>query len=192
MNELFEQLPLTNDLQGVNFGPYMWLADARLRIISIFDDLRFDRADLDMMSPAMCIHVIRRLAPLGFIQTSGNILRNEATGVRCLTPKFIGLEASPFDITRYHPRSEMDFYILTPTQTACQYVDNYPFATAVERVRILISRQPVNLYKISDYLEYKPSHQRFADAIAHLSLIQSEAVDSEPLKTRHALGSVGV
>jgi hypothetical protein len=86
----------------------------------------------------------------------------------------------------------MDFYILTPTQTACQYVDNYPFATAVERVRILISRQPVNLYKISDYLEYKPSHQRFADAIAHLSLIQSEAVDSEPLKTRHALGSVGV
>lgn len=191
MNELFKQPLLTNDPEGMNFGPYMCVADGWLRIISVFDDLRFDRADLDMISPAMRSHVIARLTPLGFIQTSGNVLRHEATGVRCLIPKFSGLGASPFDITRYTPRSEMDFYILTPTQTACQYVDNYPFATAVERVKILTSRQPVNLYKILDYLEHKPSHQQFSDAIAYLSSTQSEAVDSEPLKTRHALGSMG-
>jgi hypothetical protein len=191
MNEFFKQPPLTNDPEGLNFGPYMCVADARLRIISIFDELRFDRADLDMMSPAMRNHVITRLIPLGFIQTSGNVLRHETTGVRCLIPKFSGLGASPFDITRYTPRGELDFYILTPTQTACLYVDNYPFAMAVERIKTLISRQPVNLYKIFDYLEHKPSHQQFANAIKHLSFTQSKAVNSEPLKTRHALGSMG-
>ena len=182
MNELVKQSFLTNKLKRINFGPYMCLADAQLRIISIFDDLHFDRADLDMMSPAMRSYVITRLAPLGFIQTSGNILRHEATGVRCLIPKFSGLGASPFDIIRYTPRNEMDFYILTPTQTACQYVDNYPLAIAVERIKILIYCQPVNLYKIFDYLEHKPSHELFADAIAHLSLTQSEAVNSEAFK----------
>ena len=44
--------------------------------------------------------------------------------------------------------------------------------------------------QILDYLEHKPKHQEFARAIGHLRLIQREAVASEPLKTRRALGSM--
>ena len=61
---------------------------------------------------------------------------------------------------------------------------------AVDRIKGLIIRQPINLYKILDYLERKPLHTEFASAIGHLRLIQREAVASEPLKTRRALGSL--
>ena len=90
--------------------------------------------------------------------------------------------ASPFDITRYTPRGEHNFYILTPTQTAYQYADFYSHAEAVERVKALIIRQPINLYKLLDYLERKSKHQEFANAIGHLRFVQREAVTSEPLK----------
>ena len=41
-----------------------------------------------------------------------------------------------------------------------------------------------------DYLEHNPKHQEFSRAIGHLRLMQREAVESEPLKTRRALGSI--
>ena len=168
----------------------MCIADEKLRLISVFDDLKYDRSDLDMMSPAMRGHVIKQLKLIGLKQISGNVLLHADTDIRCLIPKFHALGASPFDITRYTPRGENDFYILTPTQTACQYVDHYSLEEAVDRIKALITLQPINLYKILDYLEHKPKHQEFARAIGHLRLIQREAVASEPLKTRRALGSM--
>ena len=190
MNEIVERSPLINNPEVLNFGPYMFIADETLRLISVFDDLKYDRADLDMMSPAMRGHVIKQLNPIGFKQVSGNVLLHAETDVRCLIPKFHALGASPFDITRYIHRGKNDFYVLTPTQTACQYVDHYSLEEAVERVKALIMRQPINLYKMLDYLEHKPKHQEFSRAIGHLRLMQREAVESEPLKTRRALGSI--
>ena len=184
------QTPLTDDPENLNFGPYMCVADAYLRLISVFDDLRYDRADVDMLSPAMRNHAIARLASLGFRQVSGTVVRHETTGVRCIMPKFHPLGASPFDITRYTPRGECDFYILTPTQTACQLVDWYSHVEAVERIKALITHQPINLYKLLDYLENTSAHQEFAKAIGHLRLVQREAVTSEPLRRRRALGSM--
>ena len=188
MNEPVKHAPLSDDPEALNFGPYMCVADARLRLISVFDDLRYDRADVDMLSTAMRGHAITRLNPLGFRQVSGTILLHEISGARCFIPKFHALGASPFDITRYTPRGADDFYILTPTQTACQYVDFYPLADAVERVKALILHQPINLYKLLDFLENKSTHRDFAKTIGHLRLIQREAVSSEPLKSRRALG----
>ena len=140
------------------------------------------------MSPAMRNHAISRLDPLGFKQVSGTVLKHHTLGVCCFIPKVYALGASPFDITRYTPRGEYDFYILTPTQTACQYLDFYSHAEAAERVKALIIRQPINLYKLLDYLERKSKHQEFANAIGHLRFVQREAVTSEPLKRRRALG----
>ena len=188
MNEQINQSPLSDDPETLYLGPYMCVDDAKLRLISIFDDLRYDRSDVDIVSLAMRNHSNLRLGSLGFRQISGNVLQHEASGIKCLIPKFRALGASPFDTTRYTPRGEHDYYILTPTQTACQYVDGYPLEQAVERVTGLITRQPINLYKLLDYLERKSKHQEFAKAIGHLRLVQREAVISEPLKSRRALG----
>ena len=133
MNEIVERSPLINNPEVLNFGPYMFIADETLRLISVFDDLKYDRADLDMMSPAMRGHVIKQLNPIGFKQVSGNVLLHAETDVRCLIPKFHALGSSPFDITRYIHRGKNDFYVLTPTQTACQYIDHYSLEEAVER-----------------------------------------------------------
>ena len=190
MDALIEKFPFTENPEALNLGPYMCVADSQLRLISIFDDLKYDRADIDMISPAMRNYAVTKLGHFGFKQTSGNVLQHEGTSIRCLIPKFHALGASPFDITRYTKRGNHDFFILTPTQTACQYIDFYALSEAVDRIKGLIIRQPINLYKILDYLERKPLHTEFASAIGHLRLIQREAVASEPLKTRRALGSL--
>ncbi|MEO1343019.1 MAG: hypothetical protein AAFV74_02550 [Pseudomonadota bacterium] len=176
------------DPASVNFGHYMTLADERLQLFSIFDDLYYDRADADMLSPAMRKHAIEKLKRIGFRQTSGNVLEDKEGDRRCLMPKSHALGASPFDITRYTPRREQDYYILTPTQTACQYIDHYPHEEAVQRIVHLMRVQPINLIRLMDYLEHTPIHREFLKAVKFLKKTQQEAVKSEPLKRRRALG----
>ena len=97
MSLSIKHAPLSDNPEALNLGPYMCVADANLRVISIFDDLKYDRADVDMMSPAMRNHAIARLDPLGFKQVSGTVLKHHASGVCCFIPKVYALGASPFD-----------------------------------------------------------------------------------------------
>lgn len=174
--------------QQAALGPYLYLADSNLKIVSVFDDLRYDRSDADMLSPAMRSHLVQKLKPLGFKQISGNVLENKELDIRCLMPKSHALGASPFDITRYTPKRDQDVYLLTSTQTACQFVDHYNLQDAVEKISQLIAKQPINLYRLMDYLEPKPAHQNFLQAIGHLKYVQRVAVESEPLCHMRALG----
>ena len=176
------------DPATVSFGHYMTLADARLQLFSVFDDLYYDRADADMLSPAMRNHAIGHLKKIGFRQTSGTVLEDQDADRRCFMPKSHALGASPFDITRYTPRRPQDFYILTPTQTACQFIDHYEHEEAVERIVHLIRTQPINLFRLMDYLEHTDTHREFLKAINFLKKTQDEAGKSEPLKRRRALG----
>ncbi|MEM8812020.1 MAG: hypothetical protein AAGF59_05325 [Pseudomonadota bacterium] len=164
------------------------LADDRLNLISVFDDLKYDRADADMMSPPMRRHAIAKLKPFGFRQVSGSVLYEKAGDCFCYLPKTQVLGASPFDITRYTPKRDEDYYILTPTQTACQIIDNYPSDVAVEKLVALVQKQPINLYRLVDYLERKPSHKDIREELWKVKAVQSEAVASEPLRRRRALG----
>ena len=179
-------------LRGPDFGPHMCLADEKLRLISIFDDLSYDRSDLDILSPSMRNHAVSKLIPLGFNQISGTILEHPASGDRCLIPKFHALGSSPFHITLYTPKNENDFYILTPTQTACQIIDRYSHKIAFEKIEALIKKQPINVRKISDHLERKKNstHRLFFPAMGKLLTIQREAVKTEPLSGKRALGRI--
>ena len=178
--------------KGPDFSPFMYLADEKLRLISIFDDLSYDRSDLDILSPSMRKHAISKLIPLGFKQISGNILEHPASRDRCLIPKFHALGASPFHITSYTPRNENDFYILTPTQSACQIIDRYSHEIAFEKIEALIKKQPINIRKISDHLEQNKNstHRLFSPAMRELLSIQRQAVKKEPLRGKRALGRI--
>ncbi|MEL6511722.1 MAG: hypothetical protein AAFQ47_16410 [Pseudomonadota bacterium] len=176
--------------ETVNYGNYMQLADARLNLFSVFDDLRYDRSDIDMLSPAMRRHAIERLAQMGFKQISGRVLENKRQDIRCHIPKFHALGSSPFDITRDTPKRERDYYVMTPTQTACQFIDTYPLEEAITKIETLITVQPINLYKMKDYLEDKQSHRDVMPLLGHLMAVQKEAVSSAPLRGRRALGSL--
>jgi len=175
-------------LQALDADPYVCVADWDRRLFSVFDDLKYDRADADMLSPAMRRHAIGRLALAGFRQRSGSVLEHRGADSRVLIPKAHALGASPFDVTRYTPKRPQDFYLLTPTQTACQIIDAYPLEEAVDRMKRLIATQPINLLKLADYLEKTPTHQDVLQAIGHLKYVQREAIASEPLCRRRALG----
>lgn len=186
---------LTNSEQAAPNGPaivdrlghYMMLADSALNIFSVFDDLRYDRSDADIMSPGMRKHAVGQLRPYGFKQTSGSVLHDKARDVFCYIPKPQVLGASPFDVARYTPKRAQDYYVFTPTQTACQYIDAYSFEEAFEKTLALVQKQPINLYRLMDYLEPKPKHEAFRAALSEIKAVQSNAVKTEPLKRRRAL-----
>ncbi len=168
--------------------PYFQIADERLGLLSVFDDLKYDRADVDMISPAMRKHVVGKLGPLGFRQTSGTVLEHAEADMRVYIPKFHALGASPFDIARYTEKRPQDYCLLTPTQVACQFVDHYELDDAVRRIEVLIAKHPINLLKLADYLEGKPKHRAFREVLGHIKRQQRIAVESEPLCRRRSLG----
>lgn len=175
-------------MQELDRDPYLHVADWQFNLISVFDELRYDRSDGDYLSPAMRNHAVQKLHGLGFRQISGTVIENRAEDVRILIPKFHALGASPFDATRYTAKRPQDFYLLTPTQTACLFIDRFDTEEAVERIKMLIARQPINVLKIDDYLEDKPTHSAIKDAIGHLKYVQRVVVESEPLMGRRGLG----
>ncbi len=175
-------------MRAFSAEPYFQIADEKLGLLSVFDDLKYDRADVDMISPAMRNHVVDKLGPLGFRQTSGTVLEHVEAEMRVHIPKFHALGASPFDITRYTEKRPQDYCLLTPTQVACQYVDHYVLDEAVQRIETLITKHPINLLKLADYLEGKPKHRAFRKVLGHIQLKQRIAVESEPLCRRRSLG----
>ncbi|WP_223789620.1 hypothetical protein [Marinicella meishanensis] len=167
--------------------PYLCLADPELRLLSVFDDLTYDRSDLDMLTVPMRRRAITALRGLGLQQVSGSVVVDPTTQVRFVFPKFQALGASPFDVARYLKRQAHDYLVLTPTQTACQIIDHHPFDEALERVKALLRQQPINIYRLLDYLEHKPAHNEFLKAIGHLDRVQGEAIAQAPLAQRKPL-----
>ncbi len=175
-------------MRAFSAEPYFQIADEKLGLLSVFDDLKYDRADVDMISPAMRKHVVGKLGPLGFRQISGTVLEHAEADMQVHIPKFHALGASPFDIARYTDKRPQDYCLLTPTQVACQYVDHYELDDAVQRIEALIVKHPINLLKLADYLEGKPKHRAFREVLGHIKLKQRIAVESEPLCRRRSLG----
>jgi hypothetical protein len=167
--------------------PYLYLADAELRLISVFDDLRYDRADMDMLTGPMRARAARTLAPLGLRQVSGGMMANPARGLRLHLPKFRALGASPFDALRDTARARGDYALLTPTQAACAILDGHATDAAVPRLERLVTRHPVNLLRIFDYLDRSARHDGYRRAIGHLVPLQRAAVREAPLRDRRAL-----
>ncbi len=174
-------------MRVINSDPYLCIADEELKLISVFDDLKYDRADLDIVSGPMRRRALEKLKPLGFDQVTGSVFENKTADVRCILPKFRALGASPFDATRDVERRAQDYFILTPTQAACQIMTCQPLDKAVGLLEALVVKHPVNLLRVFDYLEANAGHQSLRQVIGHLVPIQREAVSKEPLKTRRAL-----
>ncbi|WP_341366677.1 hypothetical protein [Yoonia sp. BS5-3] len=171
----------------MNADPYLMVADAELRLISVFDELHYDRADLDMLSGPMRRRALDKLAMLGFAQRSGTVIENTAEDIRIHMPKFRALGASPFDVLRDTDMREQDYALLTPTQAAAQIITAYPAETALGKLGELVVKHPANLLRLFDFLEPKPTHQSFKKIAGQLTYLQREAISREPLKTRRAL-----
>ncbi len=92
--------PFAETAHHLNADPYLMIADTDLRLISVFDDLRYDHADLDMLSAPMRRRALSKLEPTGFAQISGTVIENAAEDIRIHMPKFRALGASPFDALR--------------------------------------------------------------------------------------------
>ena len=175
------------EVQTLNQDPYLSVVDSGLRVLSVFDDLKYDRSDLDMLSAGMRARAMDALKRLGCEQHSGKVMVHRAADVRFIFSGFHALGASPFDIARYTRRRAQDYLVLTPTQSACQIIDHHPFDEALEHVKALIVKQPINVYRLLDYLEHKPAHLAFKETIGYLVRVQGDAIVAAPLSQRRPL-----
>ncbi|MBO9475018.1 hypothetical protein J7413_15830 [Shimia sp. R10_1] len=178
---------LKDSLRVLDKDPFLYVVDWDLQIISVFDDLKYDRADVDALAGPMRNHVLQKLKPLGFTQTSGHVISHTTADMQMIMPKFRALGESPFNATHFTKRRPQDFYILTPTQSACVLIDSYPPEEAQERILALIKQQPINIYRILDYMARDDHREAFKPVLGHLKFVQREAVRSEPLCRRRAL-----
>lgn len=174
-------------LAVLNADPYLMVVDIELRLLSVFDDLRYDRADLDMLSPPMRRRALEKLAPLGYVQRSGSMFENRAEDIRIHMPKFRALGASPFDALRETVRRPQDYALVTPTQAAAKLIASHPIETAKERIAALVQKHPVNLLRLFDFQEPGPSQAPVRAMLGELVTLQRAAVAQEPLKSRRAL-----
>ncbi len=155
---------------------------APINMISVFDDTRFDRSDIDNLSPGMYRHTGKFLKNLGFEQDSGRIFRHSKFDMRCEIPKSRVQGSSPFHVLDYTTKREQDFYILTPTQIAGVIISKLPHADAVPLLIDLVEHHPINLFKLKDHTDNSKNHQDFLDVIAHLKYKQREATSKPPLR----------
>lgn len=174
--------------KGFILDQYITNINIDLKILSIFDDIRYDRADLDVITGPMRDHAIHKLRNFGFSQISGSILENAHHNLRIIIPKSHTLGASPFDATRYTKKRDQDLYMLTPTQAACQLIDQCCPCDAVDRIKNLIACQPINILRILDFLERKPAHGIYRENVRMFRDFQKEVTTNGSLKHQRPLG----
>ncbi len=175
-------------IMAIERDPYLYWHQ-QLRIISVFDDVRYDRSDLDLLSPAMRQHIVKQLKQLGCKQARGQQLISPNGNVLWM-PKPSVLGSSTFDIGKYTKRAEHDIYILTPTQAAAYWLDNGELEPAVEAIANMIKQQPCNLRKIEDHIGSNPKRKAYIQAMPYLRKVLRESQEQPEMKFKRSLGSV--
>lgn len=161
-----------------------------LGVISVFDDIQYDRSDIDILGPGMRRYVSQFLTTLDCKARSGRCIVHRDSGVKFWLPRPSVLAASPFDITRYQPRDAGDIYILTPTQTAAYFFQQIDFDWAIIAIGEMIKSQPVNLLKLEDTLQHQRERSYYAPVLRHLLNCQKLWVKHNKMKFKRSLGSV--
>lgn len=161
-----------------------------IHAVSVFDDVHYDRADVDMLTPAMRKYVTTCLTDFGCKLKSGTNIIHKNLGITFILPKPSVLGASPFDITKHFPRNEGDIYIFTPTQAAAYLFDHIELETAVKCMSEMIKEQPINLLKLEDTIGKQSKRESYLQAMGHLTYCQRHVVEQPGMRFKRSLGSI--
>lgn len=175
--------------EAISEDDYLFWVDS-IHVLSVFDDIKYDRSDIDILSPAMRRYTAKFLKNQGYHQKSGQCFASKNGPHKLWMPKPSVLGASPFDITRYISREENDAYILTPTQTAAYLLDTLTLDTAVKEIALLIEQQPINLLKLRDHIPKYSDRNRYAEAFPYLRYCQRQVIENPRMRFKRSLGSV--
>ncbi|MGK0499408.1 MAG: hypothetical protein ACJAYG_001045 [Oceanicoccus sp.] len=176
-------------IEAISKDDYLLWHDS-IRVISVFDDVKYDRSDIDLLVPAMRKYVSQFLNNLGYKAKSGKCIVHRDSDIKCWLPKPSVLAASPFDITRYQARDLNDIYILTPTQTAAYYFQQLDFDLAIMAIGKMIKTQPVNILKLLDTLNSPQERRYYGPVLRYLLDCQQQVVSKPGVKFKRSLGAV--
>lgn len=167
------------------------IVELPLNILSVFDHTNYDRSDLDLLSGPQRQYVEKKLKKFGYKFKSGRVLASQESPIVFRIPKQSIISANPFDIIRYEKRDQSDYFVLTPTQSACLMINNILNKDQlVTGLKDLISKQPINLKKIYDNIRFEKSKELYLSIHSELTQYQAEVIKSDALKYKQHLGKL--
>lgn len=178
-------------LEDLNQDKNLCFFNSPIKIISIYDHYKYDRSDLDTLSGPQRKYLESKVQDFEPKVKSGRVIELRKINQSLNYPKLNILGGSPFDTLRYEKVSEEKVFVLSPTQAACYFLtlENHDDAkTFLER---LLSKQPVNLKKISDHVRTETKlKERYHELKSFMSDIQNKTVETLSARSKSHLGKV--
>ena len=161
--------------------------DTPIKIVSIFDHIRFDRSDVELLSKEQREYIFHKARGDGFVWKSGRILKNKESRVEIVFPKQNILGANPIDILRYEKTSGDRVFVLTPTQAACYFL-TLGEESFVQNTKRLLERMPINIKKVIDSLGRTTEASIFSKHLSQIQAWQDETLAKEEFIKKSHIG----
>lgn len=167
-----------------------FIVEKPFRAMSVFDHIRYDRSDYDILSPPQRHYVIKELLSLGGVQLTGRRVAFKESASNFIFPKANAMSQSPGDVLLELTDEGQDYLVLTPTQMAFAIIKKVSEQSVkLNLLKDLILKQPINLKKVIDYADNNEMKDFLAMFAQQLSDFQTEVVGSEQMRNRKHLGS---
>lgn len=170
---------------------YLYLYNEKFQAVSIFDHIRYDRSDYDMLSPPQRKYLLKLLLDNSGRQITGRKVAFE-DGTTITFPRANAMSPSPGDVLEELSQDEGHFLVLTPTQLAYALIKELHDEPELlmSELNKLITAQPINLYKVQDYAESEGMKSFLRKNLESLKAAQETITTSEPMKNRRHLGAI--
>ena len=179
---------MDNLIENLNSDKNLKVYGGSLRLISVYDDNRYDRSDLDIVTRGMRNYIVNRLKEFDYDYVSGRVLGSKSYDAKFIIPKVGQLGGSPFDILRREKRSELDYFVVTPTQAAAFFLVKYSVENAIELMAELIETHPINFLKLKDFVGSEGFSDEFIDSLPELLKKQKSMTKKDHLKSKSHIG----
>lgn len=167
-------------------------ASALYNMITIFDSLRYERNDYDVLSAPQRNYVGAVLEKNGHRHVTGNSFKNLKTGqtLRFIITKTLGV--SPLNELNYQ-YNDQDIFIVTPGTYFLFLVEKLSTDDKQDSVRAelmdLVSHHPVNLEQLLDLSTHDHFYATLKEVFKECKAKQDDAIENY-LKGKRPLGSL--
>jgi hypothetical protein len=177
------------NIEKLKDDKYLFFLETPHNLVCVFDHIRYDRSDADLLSQAQRKYLLNKLVEYGYYHKTGRVLISESHKTKFIFPKQNILGASISDFIKHEKREDQDLFVLTPTQMAI-YIINTIKNDTLEILKNLISKHPINLKKIYDHSHNESSKDFINQHFKELERYQDDIIKNTSVGNNSHIGRI--